>query len=68
MCGHLASGGAFYQELRVVGRSGDVVRFDIHRRCQFFLDGASHFALGAVPADLVANFEVFGGHDFALAG
>ena len=68
MCGHLASSGTCYQPLRVVERRGHVVRFDIHRRCQFFLDRASHFALGAVPAHLVANFEVFGGHDFALAG
>ena len=39
---------------------------ELHWRCQFFLHGARHRALRAAPADLVARFEFFSRHSFAL--
>ena len=43
-----------------------MVRLDIHWRSQFFLHGASHFALRAAPVDFVANFKMLEGHKFSL--
>lgn len=62
MRGYLSRAGTFYQQLWVFWRRGYMVRLDIHWSRQFFLDGPSHFALGATPADVVANFEVIGSH------
>ena len=43
-----------------------MVFFNIHWGRQFFLDGASHFALRATPADFVANFKILGSQEFPL--
>ena len=43
-----------------------MVRLDIHWSRQFFLDGPSHFALRADPADFVANFKILGSQEFPL--
>ena len=62
----LATLGALHQQLRVVRRRSYMVRFDVHRRCQFFLDCAFHFALRAAPANFVASFQVLGCHGFTF--
>ena len=66
VCSDLSRAGAFYQQLWVFWRRGYMVRLDIHWGRQFFLDGASHFALRATPADFVANFKILGSQEFPL--
>ena len=43
-----------------------MVRFNVHRRRQFFLDLARNFALRAAPDNLVADFQVLCCHGFAF--